>query len=457
MKKVILGVLCFCMAVSLAFAGGASESTSGTDQASTKKTVVRFWTIDRHDAAFWQPKFDEFNATNTDNIEAKYEIYSDNYIAAVDMAFQTGEAPDMMKQDVGFYNKYLAQGKFEDLFPYMDDDTKAMIQTVLFKGYNYIDGKCYYVPTGNSCFRLFYNKAIFDRLGLKVPTTLDEMVQCAKTITEKLSGEGIYGFACNLKSPTSGLKRSFEPMSELSLDLALGFDFSTGKYEFERLKPIVSAWKEMMKYAFPGCESLDIDPLRTQFAAGKIGMYISYTHAEPGVYASQFPMADGQDWGCAYIPILNGEYQGKSNFTATPAFLMNSASKNKDAAWKAYKAVILNPVNLRQHYEQGYGIGLIPAAVNGAVPGKKYQEYPALLRSDHDSLWPLTPTEKYPQGIIIEGLSYYDTIASLIAGQGDIDKGLADLSNRYNTAYQKAIKDGLATDLTIAGFTSRDL
>lgn len=44
----------------------------------------------------------------------------------------------------------------------------------------------------------------------------------------------------------------------------------------------------------PGVESLDIDPLRAQFAEGKIGMYMSYS-SEPGVYKNQFlPRLTGQ-------------------------------------------------------------------------------------------------------------------------------------------------------------------
>ena len=58
--------------------------------------------------------------------------------------------------------------------------------------------------------------------------------------------------------------------------------------------------------AFPGCESLDIDPLRTQFAAGKIGMYFSYSAAEPGVYENQFPM-DSSKWNAAPIPTVGGK------------------------------------------------------------------------------------------------------------------------------------------------------
>ena len=49
----------------------------------------------------------------------------------------------------------------------------------------------------------------------------------------------------------------------------------------------------------PGVESLDIDPLRAQFAAGKIGMYFNHS-GEPAVYQSQFPTK--VNWSAALPP-----------------------------------------------------------------------------------------------------------------------------------------------------------
>lgn len=450
MKKTIVLLLACLLIASTVFAAGTAE-TKTTDKAQGK-TVVRIWTIDRHDATFWTKKFKEYNESNTDNIEVKYEIYSDNYQQAIDMAFQTGEAPDMMKYD-DYYFKYTGQGKFLDLMPLLDEPTKKMIGPVLFEGHNLDNGKLYYIPTGNTCMRLFYNKTIFDRLGLAVPTTLEEMVEVAKTVTNQLSGEGIYGFACNLKSPTSGLKRSLEPMVELATNIRLGYDFSKGRYDFSKHAPVVNAWKELLKYGFPGNESLDIDPLRSQFAVGKIAMYFSYTHAEPGVYANQFPMMEGQDWGCAYIPTPSGTINGGSYFTVTPAFLFNSAGKNIDSAWKAYTAVLLNPVNLKEHFEQGFGISLIPQVIEMTNMGQKYRENKALLKSENDVLWPLTPAEKYPQGVVVEGTGMYDTLGAIIAGQIDVEKGLADLTKRFNRALEAGLKDGLAQPIIIPGFS----
>ena len=52
----------------------AEESSVNTGQAQEEngngeKTVINIWSKDRHDAAYVQEKIDEYNASNTDNIE----------------------------------------------------------------------------------------------------------------------------------------------------------------------------------------------------------------------------------------------------------------------------------------------------------------------------------------------------------------------------------------------------
>ena len=440
MKKAMLVLLVALTLLPLqVFARGASETKPTADSGKTK---VRLWTVDRHDAHFWTAKVEEYNKTNTDNITLSYEIYTDNYMQAVDMAYQTGEVADIYKYDA-YFDKYVLGGKCVDLLPYLSDAQKEMTKSVWFEGKNLIDGKLYFIPTGNTCLRLFYNKTILDRLGLEVPETLEEMVYVADTITEKLSKEGIYGFACNLKSAYNGLKRSFEPQVERGTGLRLGYDFGTGKYDFTPYLPYLKAWNEMIKNGFPGSESLDIDPLRSQFAAGKIGMYMSYTHAEPGVYENQFPVAEGQEWGCAYLPISENDKLYGQYFEATPGFPFNKASKNFDTAWKAYTAVFLNVDNLREHFEQGLGISSIKPAIESAEMGAKYKEYPALLKSDQDIMYPKTPEELYAQDFIVEGMDMWNTFGAVIAGQMNAETAVADLTSRYNKINEKLIADGV--------------
>lgn len=64
--------------------------------ADEEKTVINIWSKDRHDADYVQKKVDEYNENNTDNIEVNYQLYTDNYTQAVDMAVQSGEMPDIL-------------------------------------------------------------------------------------------------------------------------------------------------------------------------------------------------------------------------------------------------------------------------------------------------------------------------------------------------------------------------
>lgn len=436
-----------------ATAPAVTQQPQATEQAPAEKTVISIWTKDRHDADFMQEKISAYNATNTDNIEVKYEIYSDNYVQAVDMVFASGEAPDIFVMQEQVFSNYVNAGKYADLTPLMDDEFKETFGDLMFEGINVMDGKCYYVPTAATTSRLFYNKDIFKRVGLPgPPQTLEQMVEYAEKITAELSGEGIYGFAANLKNATSALSRSLSPMAEREVGTRIGFDFAKGEYNFNNYAGMLTSWKALLSpaCAFPGVESLDIDPLRTQFAAGKIGMYFSFTHAEPGVYANQFPME--QEWGCAQIPTSGGKVTGAQNYTAMNGYMFNAESKNLEAAWKVYRDVLTNLDVLTEYYEKGLGISLVPAVTGNASPAAYYLDNPDLLIGQGDRVWPKAPHELNPDAVVVEGLNNYDTFASMIIGDQDIEKGLADLTDRYNAAYRAGIAQGLGTDLTIAGF-----
>lgn len=324
--------------------------------ADEEKTVINIWSKDRHDADYVQKKVDEYNENNTDNIEVNYQLYTDNYTQAVDMAVQSGEMPDILVFQDEMFDKYIGEDQWADLYEFMDDDMKEMFKDVIHEGYNEFDGKLYFIPTTGTTCRLFYNKEIFDRVGIEnPPETLEEMVEDAKLITSELAGEGIYGFAENMKSASSGLNRSMIVGLQSETGAPMGYDFEKGEYDFTTWADELKLWTELLsdECAFPGCESLDIDPLRTQFAAGKIGMYMSYSHAEPGVYANQFPM-DSDKWDCAPIPTVGGKKLGKQYFSGTSGYLLNAKSENLEKAYQVYHDIFTTDDYLVGYYEGGY-------------------------------------------------------------------------------------------------------
>ncbi len=160
-------------------------------------------------------------------------------------------------------------GQWADMYQFMDDEMKEYFSDVIIPGYNEKDGKLYFLPTTGTTCRLFYNKEIFERVGIEAPpATLEEMVEDAKLITSQLKGEGIYGFAENMKSAASALQRSMCIGLQAETGMSYGYDFKNGKYDFTNWADTLKLWTELLseECAFPGCESLDIDPLRTQFA-----------------------------------------------------------------------------------------------------------------------------------------------------------------------------------------------
>lgn len=418
------------------------------------KTIVTIWSKDRHDADYVQSKIDAYNATNTDNIEVQYSIYSDNYVQAIDMAIQSGELPDILVYQENAFTKYYLNGQWADLYPMMDDEMKEYFSSVIFKDYNDIDGKLYFIPTTGTTCRLFYNKEIFERCGLPgAPETLEQMVEYAEKITSELSGEGIYGFAQNMKSALSALDRSLMVGMQRESGLDHGFDFAKGEYDFMPYAESLRLWTKLLSEdcAFPGCESLDIDPLRTQFANGKIGMYFSYVHAEPGVYASQFPM-DTEKWGVAPIPTVGGKEVGKQYFSGTSSYMFNANSTHLEDAFKVYKTIFTNEEYLIGYYEGGFGVTLLPSVSEKASPSVDFATKEWLLIGETDTILPKPPHSKNSSAVIVEGEDMWKTFESIYYGGADVESTLADLTERYNAAYRTGIEDGIGEDCTIENY-----
>lgn len=429
------------------------ESAAQADN-SGEETVITVWSKDRHDATYVQEKIDEYNANNTDNIRVDYQIYSDNYIQAVDMAIQSDELPDILVQHDQIFTKYVDDGQWANLYDFMDEEMKSYFEAAIFPGYNELGGKLYFVPTTGTTCRLFYNKEIFERIGIETPpATLEEMVEDARLITSQLSGEGIYGFAQNMKSASSGLSRSMAIALQRETGLVHGYDFAKGEYDFTGWADELKLWKELLSEdcAFPGCESLDIDPLRTQFAAGKIGMYFSYTHAEPGVYQNQFPM-DTEKWDCAPIPTVGGKEVGKQSFTGTTGYLLNAKSPNLEKAFQVYKDIFANEEYLIGYYEGGFAVSIIPGVIEKAQPSADYQNKEWLLVGDSDALLPAAPHSAFASGMVVEGEDIYKTCESIYYGDADVESTLQDLTDRYNKAYQDAIQNGTGYEIRIEGY-----
>ncbi|WP_027092905.1 ABC transporter substrate-binding protein [Cohnella thermotolerans] len=414
------------------------QKENGQDKSaasSGKKTKLTYWTFDRHDVEFIQETVDRYNATNQDNIQVEVKSMAENYAQSVDIAFASEQSPDILRPNQDTMIPFMKKNYLEPLDPYLTDEMKQKFGPTFQDQVNRFDGKIYSLPNFGYTLRLVYNQELFEKAGIeKPPTSLAELVADAKKITDVGKANGQYGFALNFKSPKSALDRSAREILQLSGYDGFGFDERMGKFDFTPYKAVIEAFKQMKDDGsmLPGVESLDIDPLRAQFAEGKIGMYLSYS-AEPGVYSSQFPAKI--KWAAALAPTITGEIKGASGFANSGQWLaISSQSKHKDEAWK-FLSYMYSDETLQAYHEKGLGLSAVPA-IAAKAKSPELNGVEGFLISKYDALWPLPPA------VTVEGLNYGDAFLKYILSGGNLDEIVNDLNNRYNSALEKAIASG---------------
>ena len=439
MKKSMAMFLGLVLLVGLTACSSNASNGASSDQpsqsagaGSEEKTKISYWTVDRHDSDYIKQKIDEFNAFNKDNIEVEYVVKADDYAQALDLSFTANQAPDVFRVKEGTIQMYYKKGYMAPIDKYLTEEQKQ--EFMAMADLNQFDGKMYSLPNYGNTMRLIYNKDLFEKAGIQnPPTSLAEMVEDAKLLTEAGKDIGAYGFALPFKSPNSAWDRSARVIAEMSGFGGFGFDFKTARYDFAGFKEIAKAFKQMYDdgSTIPGMEALDIDPLRAQFAEGKIGMYLSYS-SEPGVYKTQFPAKI--DWAAAPAPTIDGTVKGASGFLGGQWLAISAASDKKDAAWKFINYMYGDQI-LQDYHEQGYGISMVSSIIDKAKqPDLKGIE--GFLPNKNDGVWPIKPT------VNVEGSGYQETFFKYMLQGGDLDKDVESLNKRYNAALDKAIETG---------------
>ena len=156
--------------------------------AMAEKTVITYWSNDRHDETYMTAMIEKFN-TEHDDIEINMVIMTDDFENSILLAIDGGTAPDLVGQSVTLKNM-VDYDAVVDLTPYIEADEEYQKVTdalnLKFEGLNAIGDSIYWVPSGQrSGVRIEYNKALLEASGFEgIPSTLAEYVEMAKKITE---------------------------------------------------------------------------------------------------------------------------------------------------------------------------------------------------------------------------------------------------------------------------------
>lgn len=357
------------MAICASFAAGCSE----TEQSDVTEIVM--WSKDSSAKAVMMELMEEFNNTigKENNVKFEWVLKENSSNTEFDVAMQNGEDPDLFP--IPNIQKYVEQGYVASPLDYPEfAPTVEKNNLLVNEGSNAVNGKPYVLPVSSQLFGLAYNKDMFKAAGIvdengeaKPPSTLEEMVEDAKILTNEAEKE--YGIICPGK--WSGWV-DFEMMyTSVGSAPTMGYDPKTGLFDYSMLKPMFQAMIDMKNNGsiYPGTEGMDNDPARARFAEGNIGMKFAVSW-DIGVWNDQFPAKC--DWGIAPVPGLSEDTQYYRMLN--PGWTVGISKRNIEEKGAEAVALVYNYLysdeTLARLYEEGMSMPFRSEITEMADPEK---------------------------------------------------------------------------------------
>jgi multiple sugar transport system substrate-binding protein len=294
-----------------------------TETATASMEVFKKWI---NEYTRWHPEIEiQLEATSWDEIYTKimaavaagtgYELlHACNYnvvlLASMDLLYPV--------DDIIKLNTAPGRTPDEDYFP---------LTRIVMNGHDYM------VPYRTGPQFIWYRKDLFKKYGLSIPSTWDELLECAKTLNGK---EGVYGYGLPLgrSGLTQELFTNFLMGNGCKFYVEYvgdGWDTTLDKSPWrEKVKETLDFYKELMKYAPPDCSTYAYLEVINSYVYGKVAMAnyagrllvnLETTNPDLGSVTGAFGFPIGPGWkDDPYGLIHTYDTMGGLRFGPTPNF-----------------------------------------------------------------------------------------------------------------------------------------
>jgi multiple sugar transport system substrate-binding protein len=375
-----------------------------------------------------------------DDIQIEYYRYvnDDQGNLKLDTALMAGEKIDAY---FSYWDELIVKrvdaGLAVDLAPYMERDGFNMVENYGEAFFKYKD-TVYAIPTAEELIFIYCNKDMFDEAGIPVPT--DWTMEEYREITKKLTKNGVFGGGAN--EWANVWKNIFH--TQLIGANSFYKEDGTSNFDHPAFKEALLYMKDLMINDKSHMSLIEVQNSKLtpygEFLNGKTAtVAVSAWIIRNIKNTEQFP----HDFVTALAPFPTLE-KGKPDYGwagLNNYIMMNSGSKNKDAAWEAIKY---------------WGTeGQLYMCLAGKVPSWKKINRDEALRImlgdkanelfdaesvkktifEHNSkLFVNTETTAYPEIVEI----WREEVEKVIGANKDIDTALADAKRRADEAIAKA-------------------
>ena len=407
MKKLLTILLAMLMVFGLAACnnGGGNSGNNGGETPAGKTTVTVWHTYTEDQLTYLEQAIADFNASQDQyEVVAESQPY-DGFTDKVYQAVMAGNGPDMIIHYASEAAKYVADGKVVDMEQYLDPATVALMgETTRAEATSFVDGKMHILPIVSSGPIFFYNKALYEELGLSAPNTWDELIANCRAIKEKYPD--VFGFAAD--SDTDLASTIIEQTGNQIID-ANGGTFNTPEVA-AALKFYQDAMQEGL---FTNVKVID-NYFSSDFNAGTLAGYIGSAAGAPYLKI---------DYGMGIVP------QGAGPVEWCPAWNRGIIIFNYDDENRAKASAAFTDYFASAEVNAGWCVACnYPACFQATMETQTYKDFVAnnesftYLNAEHAGALPATTANAYARTALAN-------LMSQIAGGADI-----------NTALEEAVK-----------------
>ncbi|WP_409291262.1 ABC transporter substrate-binding protein [Peribacillus sp. SCS-37] len=405
-----IGMTSILAASILTGCSGDKEASKEGSKESGKKTQVTLagWGGNPTEEKLLKQTLEDFEAKHP-NIDVKLEVITEQYMDVMKTRLIGGKGPDVFYMDAFEAPGMIESGVLEPLDDYVtkdfdtDDFEKPLLDT--FK----VDGKTYGFPKDYSTLALFYNKKMLKDAGVEVPKTWEEFQAAAK----KLTKDKVYGFGV-----APELARMFWLAQSGGGDIVKDgkANFATKEVE-QALQPIIDMHNKDKSAVEP--KEVGVTWGGEIFGQQKAAMVIEGNWAIPYL-KDTFPDVD---YGTAELPEVNGK---KSTMAYTVAYVMNAASKKKEASWELL-SYLTGKEGMETWTSKGYALPTRKSVAEKLGFDKDELRGPLVAGASYATVWAEGPSLP----IIVN--NFNNQFVSAFLGKSPLDKALKSAEKQANS------------------------
>jgi len=311
------------LAVAALGLGLAGCAAGGSGDGDTTKIVLGTWRTE--DAAMWEndiiPAFEKSHP----GITVEYApVDTNDYNAAIQSQIEGGTGPDViMCRPFDVNRSWIEQGYFDSL---AELDAISTFPESALAAWEGDDGTPYCVPVASVLAGFYYNTAIFDELGLEVPTTQAEFLD----VLDAIKKDGTYTPLA--LGSADGWQLAYNMLYQVGPNAWHGEDGRLGLIDGSKKltdPDFVEGFRvfdSFTDYLPKGYESISYEDMTQLFTLGQAAIL------PDGSWQISQVTSTGLDVGVFGAPPAAAGEQRYQQEMADMAFGLNAAGKQKEAA-----------------------------------------------------------------------------------------------------------------------------